>query len=187
MSGAFTVSVRDLSRRAGSVRDVHLTIPAPDDLGSEVLRIEPGSPLDLDLTLHAVSDGILVTGPVSGKLVGECARCLDPIEDSLTVELGELYYHPDVRDRLVADGDEDAKDAPVVEGDDLDIETEVRDAVVLDLPFTPLCEPNCPGLCPVCGIHLRDAEEGHSHDVIDPRWAKLEGLDLGDDASRGGE
>jgi uncharacterized protein len=170
MSGAFTVSVRDLSRRAGSVRDVHLTIPAPDDLGSEVLRIEPGSPLDLDLTLH-----------------GECARCLDPIEDSLTVELGELYYHPDVRDRLVADGDEDAKDAPVVEGDDLDIETEVRDAVVLDLPFTPLCEPNCPGLCPVCGIHLRDAEEGHSHDVIDPRWAKLEGLDLGDDASRGGE
>lgn len=186
MSAPFLVSVRDLSRRAGSVREAHLTIPAPDDLGTEVLRVEPGSELDLDLTLTSVSDGILVTGPVTGRLVGECARCLDPIEDTLSVELGELYYHPDVRDRLVADGDEDAKEAPVVDGDDLDIETEVRDAVVLDLPFTPLCEPGCPGLCPVCGIHLRDAEEGHSHDVIDPRWAALEGLDLGPGDARDG-
>ncbi|MGC5626638.1 YceD family protein [Georgenia sp. Z1344] len=176
MSSPLTVSIRDLARRAGSVRQVELAAPAPEEMGNEVLRVPQGSDIDLDLTLTAVSDGILVTGPVRARLAGECTRCLDPIDTEVTAELTELFYHPDVRARLVEDGDEDAEEYPVVDGDDLDLEVAVRDAIVLDLPFTPLCRPDCPGLCSVCGIRLADAEPGHAHEDVDPRWAALSAL-----------
>ncbi|MGC5615832.1 YceD family protein [Georgenia sp. Z1491] len=194
MNAPLTISVRDLARRPGSVRQLELTAPAPEEMGTAVLQVAPGSDLDLDLTLSAVSDGILVTGPVRARLTGQCARCLDPISPEIEVELTELFYHPDVRARLVEDGDEDAEDYPVVTGDDLDLEAAVRDAVVLDLPFTPLCRPDCQGLCSVCGIRLDDAEPGHAHEDLDPRWAALAafssegtegGADGGSDADDG--
>lgn len=176
MSAPLTVSVRDLARRAGSVREMSFTAPAPEAMGTEVLGVVEGSELELELALTAVSDGVLVTGPVRAHLRGECSRCLDPIDEVNEVELTELFYHPDVRARLVEEGDEDAADYPVVAGDDLDLEPVVRDAVVLGLPFTPLCKPDCQGLCDVCGIRLEDAGPGHGHEVLDPRWAALAGL-----------
>ena len=182
MSGPLTVSVRDLARRAGSVREMSFTAPAPEEMGTAVLGVAAGTELELDLTLTAVSDGILVTGPVRARLHGECSRCLDPIDEVSEVELTELFYHPDVRARLVEEGDEDAEDYPVIGGDDLDLEPVVRDAVVLGLPFTPLCRPDCQGLCDVCGIRLEDAEPDHGHEVLDPRWAALAALASGGDA-----
>lgn len=58
----------------------------------------------------------------------------------------------------------------------IDLEPILRDAVVLELPFTPLCRPDCAGLCPECGADLnRDPDHGHA-EPIDPRWAGLIGL-----------
>ncbi len=52
----------------------------------------------------------------------------------------------------------------------------MRDAVVLALPWTPLCRPDCAGLCPTCGQRLDDLPAGHAHEMIDPRWAALAGF-----------
>ena len=61
-------------------------------------------------------------------------------------------------------------------GDHLDLEPAVRDALVLDLPFQPLCRPECPGLCVECGFRLAD-DPAHDHgDKIDERWAGLRSL-----------
>ena len=63
-----------------------------------------------------------------------------------------------------------------LEGDLLDLEPVLRDAVVLALPFQPLCRPDCLGLCPECGARLAD-DPDHTHDApIDPRWAQLQQL-----------
>jgi uncharacterized protein len=43
----------------------------------------------------------------------------------------------------------------------------------MELPFSPVCRTDCPGLCPKCGVALATADPGHHHDEIDPRWAKL--------------
>ena len=54
------------------------------------------------------------------------------------------------------------------------------DAVVLDLPFTPLCRDDCLGLCPTCGFVLND-DPDHSHgEQVDPRWEALQNLDVND-------
>jgi uncharacterized protein len=70
------LDTRELGRRPGSQHQVKRTVPAPADLGIEVLRVPEGSPVDLDLRLEAVMEGVLVTGSASAELAGECARCL---------------------------------------------------------------------------------------------------------------
>ena len=161
------LDTRELGRRPGSQRTMSLTAEAPAELGIEVLGVPEGSEVDLDLRLEAVMDGVLVTGTATADLEGECARCLEPIEDTVTVDFQELYlYDP-------ADGDDEDDDVSRLEGDLLDLEPVLRDTVVLALPFQPLCREDCPGLCVECGARLAD-DPGHAHEEpIDPRWAGL--------------
>ena len=57
------------------------------------------------------------------------------------------------------------------------ITCELRDSVVTALPFRPLCQPDCRGLCSECGVRLSDpGNEDHHHESIDPRWKALQGL-----------
>ncbi len=179
------VSTHDLGRSAGSARELVRGVPAPAHMGTEVIGVPEGAEMGLDLWLEAVSDGVLVTGDVSVPLRGECARCLREIDDETTVALTELFYYPARKAALLEEGDEEAEDLPELVGDDLDLEPVLRDAVVLALPFRPLCRPDCGGLCPDCGIRMDDAEPGHHHEHLDPRWAALEGFG-GADAPGGG-
>jgi uncharacterized protein len=170
------LDTRELGRRPGSQQEVSRSVPAPADLGIEVLKVPEGSPVELDLRLEAVMEGVLVTGSATAELVGECVRCLDPIADEMSARFQELYVYDD-KDH---DPDED-NEVSQLESDLLDLEPILRDAVVLALPFRPLCQDDCPGLCIECGARLAD-DPGHTHDAaIDPRWAILEALKQDED------
>jgi uncharacterized protein len=162
------LDTRELGRRPGSQRRVSRSEPAPADLGIDVLGVPEGSPVQLDLRLEAVMEGVLVTGTARVHLVGECSRCLDPVERDTEVELQELYAY-DEHDETQGEGEEVSR----LDGDLLDLEPLVRDAVVLSLPFGPLCRDDCPGLCPDCGARLAGDPEHDHGDRIDPRWADL--------------
>jgi DUF177 domain-containing protein len=166
------LDTRELGRRPGSQRQLTFTAPAPADLGIEVLRVPEGSPVEFELRLEAVMEGVLVTGSASAELVGECARCLEEIHDEVVADFQELFVYEE------SDTAESAEDEDVsrLEGDLLDLEPLLRNSVVLTLPFQPLCREDCPGLCIECGARLAD-DPGHQHDEpIDPRWAALQGL-----------
>ena len=176
------LDTRELGRRPGAERTVSVTAPAPADLGIEVLGVPEGSPVVFDLRLEAVVDGVLVTGQARAGLVGECVRCLDPLERRIDADLCELYVYDDPERRSErerrAEGGEGSEDGETsrMQGDLLDLEPLLRDAVVLALPFQPTCTEDCPGLCVECGSRLADDPE-HSHDAaVDPRWAALQGL-----------
>ena len=160
-----------------------MTVPAPEDLGTVVIGIPEGSDLDLDLRLEAVMEGVLVTGLVRGQAVGECVRCLDEVTETVEVTLSELFVYPERAAVAEQDGDEDDEDLRELDGDFLDLEPALRDAVVPMLPFQPVCRPDCPGLCSICGARLAD-EPGHSHETLDPRWAALGGLTGTDDETK---
>ncbi|MCK6211978.1 DUF177 domain-containing protein [Georgenia sp. EYE_87] len=170
------MSTHELGRRAGTMRSLERTVPAPADLGTEVIGVPEGSDVELDLRLEAVMDGVFVTGTAAVGLRGECVRCLRDIDQDLDVELSELFYYASTKASLVQEGDEEAEDLPAVEGELIDLETTLRDAVVLALPFQPLCRPDCAGLCPVCGERMDDLEPGHHHEQLDPRWSALGSL-----------
>lgn len=162
------LDTRELGRRPGSQRQVTRMVPAPADLGIEVLKVPEGSPVELDLRLEAVMDGVLVTGTADAELAGECVRCLEAISEATQVDFQELYLYNEDRSADTKD-DETHR----LEGDLLDLEPVVRDAVVLALPFQPLCREDCPGLCAECGARLAD-DPDHTHEAaIDPRWAAL--------------
>ena len=176
------LDTRELGRRPGSQRDVVRTVPAPAELGIEVLHVPEGSPVELDLRLEAVMEGVLVTGTARAGLEGECVRCLEPIEEEMLARFQELYVYDDLHDKAAEHDDRDLDDETGrLEDDLLDLEPLLRDAVVLALPFQPLCEDDCPGLCIECGARLAD-DPDHTHEApIDPRWAGLAGLTQNDD------
>lgn len=159
------ISTHDLGRRPGVMRELTLSVPAPPDLRVELVGVPPGSDIEMQIRLESVMEGVLASGTARVVLDGECARCLDGISDELEVALQELFVYPQ------SDAEED--EAARLQGELLDLEPVLRDAVVLALPFRPVCRPDCPGLCPECGARLAD-EPGHTHtDGVDPRWAAL--------------
>jgi uncharacterized protein len=167
--GQFAFDLRELGRWAGSLREYRRSVPAPAGLGNDLIGVPEGAPLALELRLESVTEGVLVTGTVTAPLTGQCGRCLDPVADELDVDVCELFAYPDSTTDETTELDEVHR----IHGEVLDVEPVVRDAVVLALPWTPLCRGDCAGLCPTCGQRLDDLPAGHVHDVIDPRWAAL--------------
>ncbi|WP_328825583.1 DUF177 domain-containing protein [Tomitella gaofuii] len=165
----FVFDVRPLGRRPGQMEAAHRTARAPQRLGLDLIAIEEGAPLDIDVRLESVMEGVLVSGTVSGTAVGECARCLKPVEEPVELELTELFAFPDSVTEETTDEDE----VPRVVDGLIDIAQTVVDGVGVELPLQPLCRDDCPGLCSVCGIDLAIAGPEHGHDTMDPRWAAL--------------
>ena len=145
------------------------TVPSPSRIGVELAAIDAGAPLDLDLRVESVSEGVLVTGTVSAPTTGECARCLTPVTGHVEIDLTELFAYPDSATEATTEADEVGH----VVDSTIDLEQPIVDAVGLALPFSPLCGPEFQGLCPQCGIPMATAEPGHRHEQIDPRWSKL--------------
>jgi uncharacterized protein len=173
------LDTRELGRRPGSMRRVRQTVQAPQELGIPLASIPAGSELVLDLRLESVMEGVLVSGTVDATMSGECGRCLDPVSAPLQVEIQELYSYPEsgpYGSRGSGSRSDDEDELPSLVDDLIDLEPVLRDALVLELPMSPLCREDCPGLCPECGEHLADLPEDHSHDAVDPRWAALAGL-----------
>lgn len=163
------IDISRLGRRPGSLITHSETVPSPTRIGLDLIAIEVGAPVELDLQLQSVSEGVLVTGSVSAPTAGECTRCLTPIQGDVAIDVTELFAYPDSATEATTEEDEVGH----VVDDMVDLEQTIVDGIGLTLPFSPLCTPDCLGLCPDCGIRLVEAEPDHHHDKIDPRWAKL--------------
>lgn len=167
------LDIHELDRRAGTLKHVEREVPAPADLGIDMVGVPEGSPMQLDLRLEAVVEGVLVTGTVDVELAAQCTRCLVPIADADQYHLQELYFYPG------RDADEDAS---FIVDDLIDLDPAIRDAIVLELPFAPLCRDDCAGLCVECGANLNEHPD-HTHGAaVDARWAGLQALAAEDEA-----
>lgn len=177
----------ELGRRPGALQRLTRTVDAPKDFGIQgVIGVPEGAPVELDLRLESVMEGVLVTGTARAKAEGECVRCLEPLEQQLVAAFQEMFSYPDADDRgrpvaEPADDAEEDEDRLFVEDGLIGLEPVLRDAVVLALPMQPVCQEDCPGLCSECGARLAD-DPDHHHDAVDIRWAALQGLagSLGD-------
>jgi uncharacterized protein len=163
------LDLRELGRRAGSMREWDATLPAPAGWGVEMIGVPEGAPVELRLRLESVMEGVLVSGQVDVPVTGQCARCLEPVTDTLELDVQELYAYEGSTTEATSEEDEVRR----IDGEHLDLAPLVRDAVVLTLPLSPTCTPDCAGLCVDCGERLDDLPPDHSHEVIDPRWAGL--------------
>jgi uncharacterized protein len=171
---SFRVQVRDLMNRPGEMREHRLTIAVPDAMGEGLVAVRAGSELGVDVRLESVHEGVLVTAEVDAVAEGECGRCLIDIALPVEVEFQELFaYHSGEAFEYE------------VQDDHVDLESLIRDAVVLALPFQPVCRPDCPGLDPETGQRLADHPELVTHEQHDPRWGALAGFQASEDEGSG--
>lgn len=172
----YVVSLQSLPRQEGSMTTFKTVLDVPADVRLELIGIPEGAPMDVDLTLQSVSEGVFVQGRVKADAEGQCSRCLIDLEVPMDEQVAELIFYPERREALKDEGDDEADELPVIEDDHIDLEPILRDALVLAMPFRPLCEPDCQGLCPDCGERWADLPEDHFHEVLDPRFNALDGL-----------
>lgn len=167
--------MRDIIRHPGEMREHTLDLTADQKWGEGLVAVAEGEQVDLDVRIESVHEGMLVSGTVHTSYTGVCGRCLNDIDMPLKVEFQELFAYP---------GDETSDFE--VQDDHVDLETLVRDAIVLSLPFQPVCQPDCPGLDPATGVRLTDTSGADQREPTDSRWAALQEYttDHDDTASR---
>jgi uncharacterized protein len=169
------------------MREYELTFDEHEPIGVPLLMVPSDGEIYLDLRIQAVDQGVLASGYLSSEAVGECTRCLDPVTFEIEEEFQELFHYPaDPRHKPKGQGRERSKDEPneievgdedeilEMEGDFINLDAPIRDALVLNLPVNPLCSEDCEGLCPTCGVKWADLPDDHEHQVSDIRWAGLE-------------
>lgn len=162
VTGPFVIRVKDIVRRPGEMREVDFDVPAPEKWGEGLVSVDAAAPIDLEVRLESVHEGILVSGSAATEYNGVCGRCLTDIAEGLEVEFQELFAYPG----------QEATDFEV-QDDHVDLETLVRDAIVLSLPFQPVCQPDCPGLDPATGERMTASTGSEQREPLDPRWAAL--------------
>jgi uncharacterized protein len=144
------------------------------NLGDDLRLAEP---IDGHVRLVRTNRGILANANLHTALALECSRCLRDIAVPLEVRLQEEYL-PSLdmatgRSLRTADEPDVLR---LTDHHELDLETSVREAILLAEPIAPLCRPDCPGLCIVCGGRLDEGAHDHPDDEIDPRLEALRGF-----------
>src|SRR5690606_42039040 len=87
----WVISTHELGRRPGSMREMDLRLPAPEDLGVDMIGVPKGADVELDIRLEAVMEGGLATGPARAPLRGECAGCPDPPPADVAVAVQRTF------------------------------------------------------------------------------------------------
>ena len=184
-SNPFLLNTHELPRRAGELKEYELDIQTYVRIGVPLIAVPEGDLIEVDARLESVAQGVLLSAEIFAVAKGECIRCLDPVELEIERMIRELYrYEPTnekgrKKKREEEDVDLEAEDELQMEGDVLNLEIPIIDAIILALPVNPLCSTDCRGLCPECGEKWANLPEGHLHEVIDARWSGLEELDFG--------
>jgi uncharacterized protein len=142
-------------------------IDLPDDL-------ELAAPIAGQIRLTRTNRGIIADARLSTALAGECSRCLRPAVTPIDIRLDEEYLPSlDLATGKPVAPDDEPDALRLSDHHELDLEPSIRDAISLAEPIAPLDRPDCPGLCPVCGLPLDEGTHDHPVDDIDPRLEAL--------------
>ncbi len=99
--------------------------------------------------LEPAGDGYLLRGTLRGELTVACARCLEPapvpVESPMAVSFVER------REAVDPAAGETQDDVVEFEHGVIDLGVPIRDEILLAVPMTPICRPDCAGICPSCG------------------------------------
>jgi uncharacterized protein len=161
-----TIDVRDLVGRPGASR-VEQVSGTIEDLETELAALAPDAPIRGELVLESLVEGILAIGRLEGAFELRCARCLREFEQGFAVDLHEFF---------VPFPHEDSDEYPLDPEGFLEPDQMVRDVVGVELPFAPVCRPDCRGLCARCGGDMNLGECTCEEPRMDPRWEGLEVL-----------
>lgn len=137
--------------------------------------LELAEPIEGTLRVARTNRGVLVDARLRASLRELCSRCLAEIDVPLELVISEeVLPSVDILTGLPIDATAEPDVERLTSGHELDFGRLVRAAIALAEPIAPLCRPDCPGLCPICGA-LAVAGHAHAEEAVDPRLAPLLG------------
>jgi uncharacterized protein len=146
---------------------------------AEDLRL--ADPIEGRVRLLRTNRGIVALAELRAAFDLECSRCLRAVYWPVSVRIEEEYLPSlDLATGHPLSRDDEPDVARLTDHHELDLGEPVREALSLAEPIAPLCGPDCPGLCPVCGERLESGPHDHPDDDIDPRLEALRGFSAGD-------
>jgi uncharacterized protein len=130
------------------------------------------SPVNLSLDIDRRGGDIFIKGRVAAVAVLGCSRCLNEYSLELEAPLELLCV---VGSEPDASADEDRENVLRVSpgAKFVDLSGPVRSELLVLLPLKPLCDQECKGLCPMCGIDLNASSCSCRHEGHDSRWDAL--------------
>lgn len=159
-----------LAEPAGSRRDYAFQ-GVRIDLGED---LELATPVAGRVRFSRTNRGVLITGSVETALALSCSRCLRPIELPLRATLNEEALPTiDLVSGRPLDPSVEPEIVRLTDHHEALLEPIVREAIQLSEPIAPVCRPDCPGLCVVCGEPLDDGPHEHDEALVDPRLEVL--------------
>jgi len=155
----FFINVSGLLRKPGAIENVLIKAALPPVYkGQDEIAIL--GPVTAQAELKEAGGKVIVSGDVSAEIELTCGRCLKTFKANVKQPFSELFRRHGDFNREDPDEREDEA-VFVIEDGKIDIEQMLTQAMVLSVPFTPVCREECPGLCPVCGEEMT---AGHKHD-----------------------
>ena len=122
-------------------------------------------------------EDIRLVGSVSTEIDNPCARCLEPVHNTIS-EKFDLLYRPlgvDAKGNEVAISEAETE-IGYYQGEGLLLEDVLKEQILLALPVKQVCRANCKGLCPHCGKNLNVESCDCATSMPDPRWSALEDI-----------
>lgn len=165
------LDVKALKEEKGRQEHYGLSVQLPG-LDDGTGKIPFAGPVNIHMDLTNTGLGILAAGEIETAVEVSCARCLKPFKYHIHTNFIETYYNKEKG--VPATGD--AEDFIPFRGDEIDIQPEVIKAILLAMPIKVLCDPECRGLCSLCGCNLNTGTCDCHQENIDPRMAKLKEL-----------
>ena len=137
-------------KQIGEVKD-HIGSYSCAEISDGVLAQE----LSVDFSLKAVEPDIFFSGEIKGFLSLQCCRCLNGFKFPVDIGISQVYP---------------------LNIEEINLEDEIRQSLILNIPLKPLCGKDCKGLCPQCGRNLNTGLCGCTVRETDPRWDTLRKL-----------
>lgn len=161
-NSSFIHQVIDLVGHPGNARDASTDVIVQEKMGEGMVAVVPQTPLHIQARFESTHEGIFVTAHVSTEANGECSRCLNVLTLAVEVAFQELFAY----------SSKEAYDYEV-HNNHVDLEPLTRDAVVLSLPFQPICRPACADLHYENLFLCDDKNPNDTASISDRRWSAL--------------
>lgn len=162
------IKLTELEHRKGEPLPFRLTLDA-DELKNRHQEIRGMTPVKAEGEVVRLGNLYYVKGNLNADVDFVCARCLKPFTQHATVAFSETFAP---EDDPVLQEDEDSDILPL-NGDEIELDPLLQEDFLLAMPSFPLCEEDCKGLCPTCGVNRNDVACSCTNERIDPRLAGL--------------
>lgn len=149
----------------------------PEDLNPVDERVSLSQPTTVKGQIKLAGNEVFVNGQVQTRAQLECDRCLKPVELPVSADFAlEYITGVDYESSSNAALSEEELAVSVFDGQSIDVDEIVKEQILLAVPARTLCQAECKGICPECGIDLNTGQCNCAAQEVDPRWAALKSL-----------